>query len=162
MPSMLYKRVWSIYSRSGIVNLTFHLNEILFWTLLLKTLDTISNASLNYNGIMKTVIFAGTDLEQYLPKNFGLPENSPFLEKSPPNTAKVAPKPKTQSMRSAITKVRITCLTRNYCVHFFYPYFPAISPLPNRHINKYPYFIVLILKYYLFPLITLYSCYFSV
>lgn len=47
----------------------------------------------------------GTDLEQYLPKNFGLPENSPFLEKSPPNTAKAAIKPKTHSVRSAITKV---------------------------------------------------------
>lgn len=46
----------------------------------------------------------GTDLEQYLPKNFGLPENSPFLEKSPPNTAKPAPKPKPQSVRSAIMK----------------------------------------------------------
>ncbi|KAL0871255.1 hypothetical protein ABMA27_005012 [Loxostege sticticalis] len=46
----------------------------------------------------------GTDLEQYLPKNFGLPENSPFLEKSPPNTAKAVPKPKSQSVRSAITK----------------------------------------------------------
>ncbi|XP_063829538.1 putative uncharacterized protein DDB_G0277255 isoform X2 [Ostrinia nubilalis] len=47
---------------------------------------------------------SGTDLEQYLPKNFGLPENSPFLEKSPPNTAKAVPKPKTQSVRSTITK----------------------------------------------------------
>ncbi|KAJ0174611.1 hypothetical protein K1T71_009719 [Dendrolimus kikuchii] len=46
----------------------------------------------------------GTDLEQYLPKNFGLPENSPFLEKSPPTTAKPAPKPKPQSVRSAIMK----------------------------------------------------------
>ncbi|XP_038222233.1 uncharacterized protein LOC119839880 isoform X5 [Zerene cesonia] len=46
----------------------------------------------------------GTDLEQYLPKNFGLPENSPFLEKSPPNTAKATPKPKVQSVRSAIMK----------------------------------------------------------
>lgn len=46
----------------------------------------------------------GTDLEQYLPKNFGLPENSPFLEKSPPNTAKPTPKPKPQSVRNAITK----------------------------------------------------------
>ncbi|XP_046969788.1 J domain-containing protein DDB_G0295729 isoform X6 [Vanessa cardui] len=46
----------------------------------------------------------GTDLEQYLPKNFGLPENSPFLEKSPPNTAKAAPKPKNHSVRSAIMK----------------------------------------------------------
>ncbi|XP_050348035.1 uncharacterized protein LOC126771912 isoform X6 [Nymphalis io] len=46
----------------------------------------------------------GTDLEQYLPKNFGLPENSPFLEKSPPNTAKAAPKPKNPSVRSAIMK----------------------------------------------------------
>ncbi|CAH0725711.1 unnamed protein product, partial [Brenthis ino] len=46
----------------------------------------------------------GTDLEQYLPKNFGLPENSPFLEKSPPNTAKAAIKPKTHSVRSVITK----------------------------------------------------------
>ncbi|CAH0589008.1 unnamed protein product [Chrysodeixis includens] len=47
---------------------------------------------------------SGTDLEQYLPKNFGLPENSPFLEKSPPNTAKPTPKPKAQSVRNAITK----------------------------------------------------------
>ncbi|XP_075980648.1 uncharacterized protein LOC142979544 isoform X8 [Anticarsia gemmatalis] len=47
---------------------------------------------------------SGTDLEQYLPKNFGLPENSPFLEKSPPPTAKPTPKPKPQSVRSAITK----------------------------------------------------------
>ncbi|XP_026726644.1 probable serine/threonine-protein kinase DDB_G0282963 isoform X7 [Trichoplusia ni] len=47
---------------------------------------------------------SGTDLEQYLPKNFGLPENSPFLEKSPPNTAKPTPKPKPQSVRNAITK----------------------------------------------------------
>ncbi|CAH0694641.1 unnamed protein product [Spodoptera exigua] len=46
----------------------------------------------------------GTDLEQYLPKNFGLPENSPFLEKSPPNTAKPTPKPKPQSIRNAISK----------------------------------------------------------
>ncbi|CAF4879518.1 unnamed protein product [Pieris macdunnoughi] len=46
----------------------------------------------------------GTDLEQYLPKNFGLPENSPFLEKSPPNTAKATPKPKPQSVRTAIMK----------------------------------------------------------
>ncbi|XP_062532071.1 MAP7 domain-containing protein 1 isoform X20 [Bombyx mori] len=46
----------------------------------------------------------GTDLEQYLPKNFGLPENSPFLEKSPPPTAKPTLKPKPQSVRSAITK----------------------------------------------------------
>ncbi|KPJ18736.1 Protein FAM164A [Papilio machaon] len=46
----------------------------------------------------------GTDLEQYLPKNFGLPENSPFLEKSPPNTAKPTPKPKPQSVRSTIKK----------------------------------------------------------
>ncbi|CAH0400917.1 unnamed protein product [Chilo suppressalis] len=46
----------------------------------------------------------GTDLEQYLPKNYGLPENSPFLEKSPPNTAKVTPKPKIQSVKNAITK----------------------------------------------------------
>ncbi|XP_049875637.1 uncharacterized protein LOC126373547 isoform X11 [Pectinophora gossypiella] len=44
----------------------------------------------------------GTDLEQYLPKNFGLPENSPFLEKSPPNTAKVAPKPKASSVKNVI------------------------------------------------------------
>lgn len=50
---------------------------------------------------------AGTDLEQYLPKNFGLPENSPFLEKSPPNTAKTTLKPKTHSVRSAIMKVCI-------------------------------------------------------
>ncbi|KAI8439490.1 hypothetical protein MSG28_013260 [Choristoneura fumiferana] len=42
----------------------------------------------------------GTDLEQYLPKNFGLPENSPFLEKSPPHTAKVTPKPKPQSSQT--------------------------------------------------------------
>ncbi|XP_013179979.1 PREDICTED: uncharacterized protein LOC106126723 isoform X3 [Papilio xuthus] len=47
---------------------------------------------------------SGTDLEQYLPKNFGLPENSPFLEKSPPNTAKPTPKPKPQSVRSTIKK----------------------------------------------------------
>lgn len=47
----------------------------------------------------------GTDLEQYLPKNFGLPENSPFLEKSPPATAKATPKPKPQTVRNAITKV---------------------------------------------------------
>lgn len=47
----------------------------------------------------------GTDLEQYLPKNFGLPENSPFLEKSPPNTAKAVVKPKAHSVRSTITKV---------------------------------------------------------
>ncbi|XP_063386461.1 histone-lysine N-methyltransferase, H3 lysine-79 specific-like isoform X2 [Cydia fagiglandana] len=46
----------------------------------------------------------GTDLEQYLPKNFGLPENSPFLEKSPPNTAKATPKPKPQSIRTTIMK----------------------------------------------------------
>lgn len=46
----------------------------------------------------------GTDLEQYLPKNFGLPENSPFLEKSPPNTAKTLPRQKSQSVRSAVTK----------------------------------------------------------
>ncbi|XP_073961596.1 uncharacterized protein isoform X6 [Choristoneura fumiferana] len=46
----------------------------------------------------------GTDLEQYLPKNFGLPENSPFLEKSPPHTAKVTPKPKPQSVRTNIMK----------------------------------------------------------
>ncbi|XP_023942515.2 homeobox protein 2 isoform X2 [Bicyclus anynana] len=46
----------------------------------------------------------GTDLEQYLPKNFGLPENSPFIEKSPPNTAKTALKPKSHSVRSAIMK----------------------------------------------------------
>ncbi|CAK1555639.1 unnamed protein product [Leptosia nina] len=46
----------------------------------------------------------GTDLEQYLPKNFGLPENSPFLEKSPPNTAKATPKPKLQSVRTAMMK----------------------------------------------------------
>ncbi|XP_045775231.1 MATH and LRR domain-containing protein PFE0570w isoform X6 [Maniola jurtina] len=46
----------------------------------------------------------GTDLEQYLPKNFGLPENSPFLEKSPPNTAKTTLKPKAPSVRSAIMK----------------------------------------------------------
>ncbi|KOB75483.1 Uncharacterized protein OBRU01_07437 [Operophtera brumata] len=46
----------------------------------------------------------GTDLEQYLPKNFGLPENSPFLEKSPPPTAKPTPKPKPHSVRNAITK----------------------------------------------------------
>ncbi|XP_038222232.1 bromodomain-containing protein DDB_G0270170 isoform X4 [Zerene cesonia] len=31
-------------------------------------------------------------------------ENSPFLEKSPPNTAKATPKPKVQSVRSAIMK----------------------------------------------------------
>lgn len=49
--------------------------------------------------------FAGTDLEQYLPKNFGLPENSPFLEKSPPHTAKATPKPKPQSVRTNIMKV---------------------------------------------------------
>ncbi|KAL4703547.1 hypothetical protein ACJJTC_010167 [Scirpophaga incertulas] len=46
----------------------------------------------------------GTDLEQFLPKNFGLPENSPFLEKTPPNTAKVTLKPKVQSVRNPITK----------------------------------------------------------
>ncbi|XP_061718558.1 putative uncharacterized protein DDB_G0282133 isoform X7 [Cydia pomonella] len=46
----------------------------------------------------------GTDLEQYLPKNFGLPENSPFLEKSPPNTAKAAPKAKPQSVRTTVMK----------------------------------------------------------
>ncbi|KAJ8712362.1 hypothetical protein PYW07_005204 [Mythimna separata] len=47
----------------------------------------------------------GTDLEQYLPKNFGLPQNSPFLEKSPPPTARPAPKPKPQAAtRSNITK----------------------------------------------------------
>ncbi|CAB3234116.1 unnamed protein product [Arctia plantaginis] len=46
----------------------------------------------------------GTDLEQFLPKNFGLPENSPFLEKSPPPTAKPTPKPKPQSVRTSMTK----------------------------------------------------------
>ncbi|VVD01205.1 unnamed protein product [Leptidea sinapis] len=46
----------------------------------------------------------GTDLEQYLPKNFGLPENSPFLEKSPPTTAKATPKPKAQPSRTTIMK----------------------------------------------------------
>ncbi|XP_026321295.1 protein PF14_0175-like isoform X5 [Hyposmocoma kahamanoa] len=46
----------------------------------------------------------GTDLEQFLPKNFGLPENSPFLEKSPPNTAKATPKPKPVSVKTAIAK----------------------------------------------------------
>ncbi|KAI5642109.1 zinc-finger of a c2HC-type domain-containing protein [Phthorimaea operculella] len=45
---------------------------------------------------------SGTDLEQYLPKNFGLPENSPFLEKSPPATAKPAPKAKTPSVKQVI------------------------------------------------------------
>ncbi|KAJ2945664.1 hypothetical protein O0L34_g497 [Tuta absoluta] len=44
----------------------------------------------------------GTDLEQYLPKNFGLPENSPFLEKSPPATAKPVPKAKTPSVKHVI------------------------------------------------------------
>lgn len=55
------------------------------------------------------VTIAGTDLEQFLPKNFGLPENSPFLEKSPPNTAKTLPKPHHKpSVRQAIQKVRIS------------------------------------------------------
>lgn len=53
-----------------------------------------------------SISVSGTDLEQYLPKNFGLPENSPFLEKSPPPTAKPTPKPKVQAARNTITKVR--------------------------------------------------------
>lgn len=56
------------------------------------------------------VTIPGTDLEQYLPKNFGLPENSPFLEKSPPPPSKPTPKPKSQSVRSAIMKVSFTVL----------------------------------------------------
>lgn len=63
----------------------------------------------------------GTDLEQYLPKNFGLPENSPFLEKSPPNTAKVTPKPKSQSVRSAITKPMAELQKCPYCGRAFGP-----------------------------------------
>ncbi|CAG4942364.1 unnamed protein product [Parnassius apollo] len=61
----------------------------------------------------------GTDLEQYLPKNFGLPENSPFLEKSPPHTAKVTPKPKTQSVRSAITKPMAELQKCPHCARAF-------------------------------------------
>ncbi|XP_075980643.1 uncharacterized protein LOC142979544 isoform X3 [Anticarsia gemmatalis] len=60
---------------------------------------------------------SGTDLEQYLPKNFGLPENSPFLEKSPPPTAKPTPKPKPQSVRSAITKVNKPMAELQRCPH---------------------------------------------
>ncbi|KAM3965768.1 uncharacterized protein ACR2FA_000093 isoform 2-T2 [Aphomia sociella] len=63
----------------------------------------------------------GTDLEQYLPKNFGLPENSPFLEKSPSNTAKVTPKPKPQSVRSAITKPMTELQKCPYCQRAFGP-----------------------------------------
>ncbi|XP_060804885.1 uncharacterized protein LOC106134326 isoform X6 [Amyelois transitella] len=63
----------------------------------------------------------GTDLEQYLPKNFGLPENSPFLEKSPPNTAKVAPKPKQQSVRTAITKPTSDLQRCPHCSRAFGP-----------------------------------------
>lgn len=62
-------------------------------------------------------MISGTDLEQYLPKNFGLPENSPFLEKSPPNTAKPAPKTKPQTVRNAITKVLIFAL---YIIYAFF------------------------------------------
>ncbi|CAH2043750.1 unnamed protein product, partial [Iphiclides podalirius] len=61
----------------------------------------------------------GTDLEQYLPKNFGLPENSPFLEKSPPNTAKATPKPKTQSVRSAIKKPMAELQKCPHCARAF-------------------------------------------
>ncbi|CAK1587018.1 unnamed protein product [Parnassius mnemosyne] len=61
----------------------------------------------------------GTDLEQYLPKNFGLPENSPFLEKSPPNTAKVTAKPKTQSVRSTITKPMAELQKCPHCARAF-------------------------------------------
>ncbi|XP_053610492.1 putative uncharacterized protein DDB_G0282133 isoform X9 [Plodia interpunctella] len=63
----------------------------------------------------------GTDLEQYLPKNFGLPENSPFLEKSPPNTAKATPKPKPQSVRTAITKPTSELQKCPHCSRAFGP-----------------------------------------
>lgn len=59
----------------------------------------------------------GTDLEQYLPKNFGLPENSPFLEKSPPPIVKPTPKPKPQSVRGAITKVSKPTAELQRCPH---------------------------------------------
>ncbi|XP_053610493.1 zinc finger C2HC domain-containing protein 1A-like isoform X10 [Plodia interpunctella] len=64
---------------------------------------------------------SGTDLEQYLPKNFGLPENSPFLEKSPPNTAKATPKPKPQSVRTAITKPTSELQKCPHCSRAFGP-----------------------------------------
>ncbi|KAG6443241.1 hypothetical protein O3G_MSEX002778 [Manduca sexta] len=61
----------------------------------------------------------GTDLEQYLPKNFGLPENSPFLEKSPPNTAKPTPKTKPHSVRSAIMKPAAELQKCPHCARAF-------------------------------------------
>lgn len=69
----------------------------------------------------------GTDLEQYLPKNFGLPENSPFLEKSPPPTARPAPKPKLA--KKDITKVilnlfyvvvdKVLIRSKNWAINIF-------------------------------------------
>ncbi|XP_028042272.1 putative mediator of RNA polymerase II transcription subunit 26 isoform X3 [Bombyx mandarina] len=71
----------------------------------IKKRKTFDSSRQRREGLMAAVgLNTGTDLEQYLPKNFGLPENSPFLEKSPPPTAKPTLKPKPQSVRSAITK----------------------------------------------------------
>ncbi|XP_068617861.1 homeobox protein 2 isoform X6 [Battus philenor] len=61
----------------------------------------------------------GTDLEQYLPKNFGLPENSPFLEKSPPNTAKATPKPKPVSVRATVKKPMAELQKCPHCARAF-------------------------------------------
>ncbi|XP_072944535.1 uncharacterized protein [Epargyreus clarus] len=69
-----------------------------------KKRKTFDSSRQRREGVMANRDNSGTDLEQYLPKNFGLPENSPFLEKSPPNTAKATPKPKAPSVRSAIMK----------------------------------------------------------
>ncbi|XP_041981764.1 uncharacterized protein LOC121735153 isoform X7 [Aricia agestis] len=69
-----------------------------------KKRKTFDSSRQRREGVTAPDSRSGTDLEQYLPKNFGLPENSPFLEKSPPQVVKATPKPKVQSVRSAIMK----------------------------------------------------------
>ncbi|XP_059052581.1 repetitive organellar protein [Achroia grisella] len=86
-----------------------------------KKRKTFDSSRQRREGLTPDGVNCGTDLEQYLPKNFGLPENSPFLEKSPPNTAKVTPKPKTQSIRSAITKPMAELQKCPYCARAFGP-----------------------------------------
>ncbi|XP_030040467.1 uncharacterized protein PF11_0213 isoform X4 [Manduca sexta] len=84
-----------------------------------KKRKTFDSSRQRREGMKATNSNTGTDLEQYLPKNFGLPENSPFLEKSPPNTAKPTPKTKPHSVRSAIMKPAAELQKCPHCARAF-------------------------------------------
>ncbi|XP_048482508.1 putative uncharacterized protein DDB_G0287457 isoform X3 [Plutella xylostella] len=88
-----------------------------------KKRKTFDSSRQRREGLSATngVINNGTDLEQYLPKNFGLPDNSPFLEKSPPCTAKPTPKAKPAAVRHAITKPSAELQRCPHCTRAFGP-----------------------------------------